>query len=144
MQLQFWQTKPLTAMNEQEWEALCDGCGKCCFRKFISGHGRKEKLYYTRIACNQLNLNTGKCLNYQNRFQLEADCTKLTKENLTEFHWLPLTCAYRLLSEGKPLPDWHPLVSGDPNSVAKHKHLIQNGIHEKDVIDWFDFIIERV
>lgn len=142
MQPQFWQTKSLNSMNEQEWEALCDGCGKCCFRKFISGRGRKEKLYYTRIACNQLDLTTGKCTNYQQRFRIETDCTKLTKANLAEFHWLPDTCAYRLLNEGKPLPAWHPLLTGDPNSVAKYNHLIQNGIHEKDVIDWFDFVIE--
>ncbi|WP_109077515.1 YcgN family cysteine cluster protein [Aggregatibacter kilianii] len=144
MQLEsnFWQHKTLLDMNDAEWEALCDGCGKCCYRKYIDGYGKYERLYYTRIACNLLDLETGKCGNYLQRFELEEDCTKLTKENLSDFDWLPATCAYRLLHEGKPLPSWHPLISGDPNSVKKADILIKYGIHERDVIDWFDFILD--
>ncbi|MFD0965790.1 YcgN family cysteine cluster protein [Seminibacterium arietis] len=138
----FWQTKSLTEMNETEWEALCDGCGKCCYRKFIEGRGKKQRLYFTRIACNLLDLETGKCRNYSQRFKLESDCTKLTIRNLADFKWLPKTCAYRLLYENKPLFDWHPLISGNFNSVKQAGILIDNGIHEDDVIDWFDFIIE--
>ena len=119
----FWQTKSLLEMTESEWEALCDGCGKCCYRKYIQGRGKREKLYYTR-------------------FKIESDCTKLTKKNLPDFGWLPNTCAYRLLYEGKPLPEWHPLISGDPNSVKNAGVLIQDGVHEEDVIDWFEFVIE--
>ena len=107
-------------MTESEWEALCDGCGKCCYRKYIQGRGKREKLYYTRIACNLLDVETGKCRNYPERFKI----------------------AYRLLYEGKPLPEWHPLISGDPNSVKKAGILIQDGVHEEDVIDWFEFVIE--
>lgn len=146
MQLEknFWQYKSLLEMNEAEWEALCDGCGKCCYRKFLEEQqGQREKLYFTRIACNLLNLETGKCGNYSRRFQLEPDCTKLTKENLPDFYWLPETCAYRLLYENKPLFDWHPLISGDPNSVKLAQISIKNGIHEKEVIDWFDFVIDE-
>ena len=138
----FWQKKSLLEMTESEWEALCDGCGKCCYRKYIQGRGKREKLYYTRIACNLLDVETGKCCNYPERFKIESDCTKLTKKNLPDFGWLPNTCAYRLLYEGKPLPKWHPLVSGDPNSVKKAGVLIQDGVHEEDVIDWFEFVIE--
>ena len=138
----FWQTKSLLEMTESEWEALCDGCGKCCYRKYIQGRGKREKLYYTRIACNLLDVKTGKCCNYPERFKIESDCTKLTKKNLPDFGGLPNTCAYRLLYEGKPLPEWHPLVSGDPNSVKKAGVLIQDGVHEEDVIDWFEFVIE--
>ena len=138
----FWQKKSLLEMTESEWEALCDGCGKCCYRKYIQGRGKREKLYYTRIACNLLDVETGKCRNYSERFKIESDCTKLTKKNLPDFGWLPNTCTYRLLYEGKPLPEWHPLVSGDPNSVKKAGILIQDGIHEEDVIDWFEFVIE--
>ncbi|WP_288532766.1 YcgN family cysteine cluster protein [uncultured Haemophilus sp.] len=138
----FWQKKSLLEMTESEWEALCDGCGKCCYRKYIQGRGKSEKLYYTRIACNLLDVETGKCCNYPERFKIESDCTKLTKKNLPDFGWLPNTCAYRLLYEGKPLPKWHPLVSGDPNSVKKAGVLIQDGVHEEDVIDWFEFVIE--
>ena len=119
----FWQTKSLLEMTESEWEALCDGCGKCCYRKYIQGRGKREKLYYKR-------------------FKIESDCTKLTKKNLPDFGWLPNTCAYRLLYEGKPLPEWHPLISGDPNSVKNAGVLIQDGVHEEDVIDWFEFVIE--
>ena len=129
-------------MNEAEWEALCDGCGKCCYRKYIQGHGKRQKLYYTRIACNLLDMKTGKCGNYPERFKLETDCTKLTKKNLPDFHCLPQTCAYRLIYEGKPLPYWHPLISGDPNSVKNAGILIADGVHEKDVIDWFEFVID--
>ncbi|MBN6063107.1 YcgN family cysteine cluster protein [Aggregatibacter actinomycetemcomitans] len=144
MQLEpdFWLHKTLLDMNDAEWEALCDGCGKCCYRKYIDGDGKYERLYYTRIACNLLDLETGKCGQYARRFELEEDCTKLTKENLSDFDWLPATCSYRLLHEGKPLPAWHPLISGDPNSVKKADILIKYGIHERDVIDWFDFILD--
>ena len=89
----FWQHKSLLDMNEAEWEALCDGCGKCCYRKYIQGRGRRERLLYTRIACNLLDTQTGKCRNYPQRFLLESDCTKLTKKNLPDFCWLPKTCA---------------------------------------------------
>ena len=138
----FWQKKSLLGMTESEWEALCDGCGKCCYRKYIQGRGKREKLYYTRIACNLLDVETGKCRNYSERFKIESDCTKLTKKNLPDFGWLPNTCSYRLLYEGKPLPEWHPLISGDPDSVKKAGILIQDGVHEEDIIDWFEFVIE--
>ena len=107
MQLEpnFWQTKSLLEMTQSEWEALCDGCGKCCYRKYIQGRGKRQKLYYTRIACNLLDLETGKCGNYSERFNIETDCTKLTKKNADI--------------------------------------LIKNGIHEHDVIDWFEFIIDE-
>ena len=87
-------------------------------------------------------METGKCCNYPERFKIESDCTKLTKKNLPDFGWLPNTCAYRLLYEGKPLPEWHPLVSGDPDSVKNAGILIPDGVHEEDVIDWFEFVIE--
>lgn len=136
---QFWLHKPLTAMNEAEWEALCDGCGKCCYRKYIQGRGKREKLYYTSVACNLLDLTSGKCSNYPQRFKLETDCTKLTQKNLPQFAWLPKTCAYRLLYEGKPLYDWHPLISGNTETVPK----LGFGIHERDAIDWFQFVIDE-
>ncbi|WP_386686142.1 YcgN family cysteine cluster protein [Lonepinella sp. MS14437] len=140
----FWQQKSLSEMTEFEWESLCDGCGKCCYRKFIEGRGKRERLYYTRIACNLLDLKTGKCGDYCHRFKIEKDCTKLTKKNLPDFKWLPSTCAYRLLYEKKPLFDWHPLISNNPNSVKLAGVMIENGIHERDVIDWFDYIVDDI
>lgn len=138
----FWQEKRLEEMSDSEWEALCDGCGLCCYQKMIDGYGKYERLYYTSIACNQLDLTTHQCQNYSSRFELEPECTKLTKTNLPEFNWLPTTCAYRLLYEGKPLFDWHPLISGSYDTVKLAQIPIQNGIHAKDVIQWFDHIID--
>lgn len=138
----FWEKKSLTEMNSQEWEALCDGCGQCCYHKFMTGKGRRAKVHFTRIACNQLNLSNGKCCNYAQRFQLEPDCIKLTRHNLPEFGWLPPTCAYRLLYENKPLYSWHPLISGRSESVQEANIPIKNGIHEHEVIDWFDYVID--
>lgn len=126
----FYLKKSLDQMNEEEWEALCDGCGKCCLRKYITGKGKKEKLHYTRIACNFLDLESGKCTVYKNRFEINKECTSLTKKNLPDFTWLPLTCAYRLLYEGKPLPEEHPLISKDKDSVKKLQ--IKKPVHEKD------------
>lgn len=140
---QFWQQKSLLEMSDEEWEALCDGCGKCCYRKFIEGRGKRQRLYFTRIACDLLDLETGRCQNYIQRFKLMPDCTKLTKKNLPDFTWLPKTCAYRLLYEGKPLPDWHPLLVGDQSEMHKAKVMITNGIHEQDVIDWFEFVVDE-
>ena len=109
----------------------------------FKGEENAKKLYYTRIACNLLDVETGKCGNYSERFKIETDCTKLTKKNLPDFHWLPDTCAYRLLYEGKTLPEWHPLISGHADSLKNADVLIKNGVHERDVIDWFEFIIDE-
>ncbi|MBQ0050913.1 MAG: YcgN family cysteine cluster protein [Treponema sp.] len=143
MEENFYKTKNLMEMSDEEWEALCDGCGKCCFRKFIEGHGKKTRLYYTCIACDLLDLNTGLCSDYENRFKLNKECTHLTKKNVKEFSWLPDTCAYRLLYEKKELPEWHPLISKDKDSVKKARIQIKNGIHEKDVEDWEDYILNE-
>lgn len=139
----FWLEKSLSEMNDEEWEALCDGCGKCCFHSYYHGRGKREKLYRTRIACNLLDLNSGKCRHYTERFRLEPECTKLTKKNLPSFSWLPQSCAYRLLYEGKTLPEWHPLISGDPHSVQKAGIPIANGVYASEVIDWFEFVIDN-
>lgn len=132
-------------MNEEEWEALCDGCGQCCYRKYIDGYGKDTTLFYTRIACDLLDLKTGLCSDYCGRFKANRECTHLTKKNVADFKWLPQTCAYRLLYEGKELPSWHPLICGktvdkNPEAVAV---LIKDGIHEKDVENWEDYILKE-
>ena len=137
----FYKNKSLFEMSDEEWEALCDGCGKCCYRKFIEGRGKNSKLFFTRIACNFLDLKTGLCSEYENRFKLNKECTHLTKKNVKEFSWLPETCAYRLLYENKPLPQWHPLVSGNKNSVREAGICIEDAVHEKDAGDWEDYIL---
>ena len=111
----FWQNKTLSEMSPIEWESLCDGCAKCCLHK-IEDEDNGE-IFYTDVACNQLDLDSCQCKNFSKRTDLVDDCIELTKEKLASLKWLPQSCAYRLLDEGKDLHWWHPLVSGDPNSV---------------------------
>lgn len=139
----FYKIKELSQMNEEEWEALCDGCGNCCFQKIITGYGKHEKVHFTRIACNLLDLKTGKCSNYCNRFALAKNCVRLTKKNVGMCDWLPETCAYRLLYYKRPLPAWHPLITGRRESVMEAGIPITGGVHESDVDeeDWKDYEI---
>ncbi len=114
----FWETKSLAVMNKLEWESLCDGCAKCCVHKLeVEETG---DIHYTCVACRLLDVNTCRCTNYQNRHELVPDCAALSADHPEHFEWMPETCAYRLLHEGKPLPEWHPLITGDPSSVHAH------------------------
>lgn len=110
----FWRTKTLSQMSSQEWESLCDGCGQCCLHKLAVPDGPALK---TDVACRLLNTDSCRCTNYTYRKKLVHDCVTLTPENVPTLRWLPRTCAYRLIAEGQDLPSWHPLVSGDPESV---------------------------
>lgn len=112
----FWETTPLNAMTAEQWESLCDGCGKCCLEKFEEEE--TERMVYSRVACTLLDLDTCRCKDYPNRASQVSDCVTLTLEELDPPNWLPATCAYRRLAEGRPLPRWHPLITGDPGSVA--------------------------
>ena len=105
----FWETLPLTRLTRPEWEALCDGCGKCCLNKLMT---EDDEVLYTNVACRLLDGETVRCTRYDDRFRLVPDCVRLTPETVSKLKWLPETCAYRLLNEGQDLPDWHPLVSG--------------------------------
>ncbi len=112
----FWRAKPLSELSLQEWESLCDGCGRCCLEKledFETG-----AISYTEVACPQLNPDTCRCANYAERHRYVPDCVPLSPANIQDLKWMPSTCAYRLLAEGKDLYDWHPLISGDPGTVA--------------------------
>ncbi|MFL0801657.1 MAG: YcgN family cysteine cluster protein [Agarilytica sp.] len=111
----FWQTKALTEMSRDEWESLCDGCAKCCLHKLEDED--TGEVYYTDVVCRYMDEETCSCTDYQNRSTLVPNCITLTPENVFEHDWLPQTCAYRLLAEGKSLYDWHPLVSGSSESV---------------------------
>ena len=102
-------------MSKQEWESLCDGCARCCLHKLEDED--TDEVYYTDIHCRYLDKNDCSCTVYQTRNEKVPECIWLTPEQAHSFHWLPDTCAYRLVAEGKPLYDWHPLISGDPNSV---------------------------
>jgi uncharacterized cysteine cluster protein YcgN (CxxCxxCC family) len=137
----FWKRKKLTQMTRAEWESLCDGCGKCCLHKiedFLSG-----EISYTNVACRLLDTKTCRCKDYANRTKKVPDCVALTAKNISELHWMPSTCAYRLLAEGKDLPDWHPLVSGDPKTVEKAGMSIKGRVVEEDEVqDVEDYIVE--
>jgi len=112
----FWQRKPLEQMTDSEWESLCDGCGKCCLNKLeeIEGDGRT---FYTDVGCRLLDGQTCRCGDYAHRLEQVDDCVRLTPESLKEINWLPPSCAYVRLAEGKDLYWWHHLVSGDPETV---------------------------
>ena len=113
--VRFWETTPLDKLDRGQWEALCDGCGKCCIHKLEDDE--TGELYPTNVACRLLDRRTARCSDYRNRFAYVPDCVRLTPAKLGQIDWLPPTCAYRLIDEGKPLPDWHHLITGDPESV---------------------------
>jgi uncharacterized cysteine cluster protein YcgN (CxxCxxCC family) len=113
----FWRTKALGEMTRAEWESLCDGCGRCCLHKLRDED--TEALSFTNVACRLLDVKTGRCSDYANRRRRVPDCVQLTPAKLATVDWLPPSCAYRLLGEGKDLFPWHPLISGRAESVAE-------------------------
>jgi len=143
---QFWQLKLLSEMSAGEWESLCDGCGRCCL---IRLEDIDTGEYHTTKACCELfDAETSRCTRYLKRHDLVTDCVKISHMNISNLEWMPSTCAYRLLAEGKELYDWHPLVSGDPESVHKagisvrSRVIPENEIDEEDlpdyIVKWFD------
>ncbi len=121
----YWRRKTLTQMNEREWEALCDRCGKCCVISIEDTDS--GKLYLTDVSCNLFDTKACGCGDYANRKQYVPDCVKLTPRNVPKLDWLPQTCAYRLVAEGNDLYWWHPLISGDPETV----HIAQASVRNK-------------
>jgi len=111
----FWKTKRLSEMTQAEWESLCDGCGRCCLHKLR--YEETGELAFTNVACRLLDLNTCRCGDYARRREHVPDCVHLNPHALEENDWLPPSCAYRRLAEGRDLAGWHPLVSGDPETV---------------------------
>ncbi len=136
----FWKTKSLNDLTQGEWESLCDGCGKCCLNKLIND---VDELFFTDVACRLLDLGSCRCGNYAERKKHVPDCQVLTPENISEFRWLPFTCAYRLVAEGKDLAGWHPLVSGDPESVHRAGISIRGrAFSEDEILDLENRIVE--
>ena len=111
----FWKSKPLEAMSPDEWESLCDGCARCCLVKLEDEDS--GEIAYTDVGCTLLDGRSCRCRDYANRQAAIADCVRLTPQSVRTLSWLPPTCAYRLLAAGEDLYWWHPLVSGDPESV---------------------------
>ena len=126
-----WLTKPLSELNAQQWESLCDSCGKCCMAKLQDED--THKIYSTNIACKYLDLNTCRCTDYKNRTINVPTCHVISMEKPEQFEWLPETCAYRLRLLNKPLPKWHHLISGDSESVHQANFSVRNKcVSEKD------------
>ena len=134
----FWKTKTLAEMSRTEWEQLCDGCGRCCLNK-LEDEDTGEFLY-TRAACKLLDLKTCRCSDYENRASRVPGCVTLTPENVPRLGWLPATCAYRLLDEGKPLAWWHPLVSGRKETVVEAGIDVSSSAYSEDGITVDDLV----
>ncbi|MEL7115093.1 MAG: YcgN family cysteine cluster protein [Pseudomonadota bacterium] len=142
----YWQHVPLKNMTPREWEALCDGCGKCCLNKLEDED--TQEVAFTRIACKLLDDETCRCSQYEIRKSIVHECVVLTPKNIGDIaYWMPETCAYRLLYEGKPLYDWHPLISGDPETVhdagvsVRGRTVPEFEVPEED---WEDYIVEEM
>jgi uncharacterized cysteine cluster protein YcgN (CxxCxxCC family) len=115
MKDEYWKRKSLSEMTTEEWDGLCDGCALCCMHKVEDEE--TGEVFYTDLACRLLDLDTCRCTDYANRAREVAECFVLSVDKPEMFAWLPATCAYRRLDNGQDLPDWHPLITGDPKSV---------------------------
>lgn len=141
----FWQRKSLLEMSASEWESLCDGCGKCCLQKLEDADD--GMVYYTNVVCQYMTEDC-RCSQYDRRHELVPNCVWLKPVDIDQFFWLPSTCAYRLLAEGKDLPAWHPLVSGDSelihavNVSIKHMELIADDQIPEE--EWQDHVIDNL
>lgn len=153
----FWETKTLEQMTDAEWESLCDGCAKCCLHKFIEDDEVEEaaptdtckegeEIHYTNIACSLLNSKTCACTRYAERTELVPDCVKLTKQNLKDIFFMPPSCSYRRLQEGRGLPSWHPLLNKGKKAKMHQAGMSVRGktVFETDVdLDNFEDYIAR-
>ncbi len=139
--MRFWETKTLAEMTTEQWESLCDGCGQCCLHKLEDED--TGELAFTSVCCDLIDLDTCRCTRYSERCTLVPECLDLKQHDFAEYNWLPATCAYRLLTDGKPLPEWHPLITGNPDSVKQAGASISSyATKESQVDDLEDYIIE--
>ena len=132
-EIPFWTQKALTELTNDEWELLCDGCGKCCVLKLEDIE--TEAVYYTDVACKMLDCQTGRCRDYERRKQHVPDCILLTPKTIEQLAWMPKTCAYRLVYEGQNLPDWHPLISGSTDTVMKAGHSVAGQVLQEGSVE---------
>ena len=128
----FWETKNLIDMNENEWESLCDKCGKCCVIKLEDFD--TQEVHYTNVSCKLLCEKSASCKDYENRKSIVPDCIILSPDNLKDLKWMPETCAYKLLDEGKNLPYWHPLLSGNDKEIVNSGNSVKNRVTNENEI----------
>ncbi len=141
----FWKTITLEQMNAAEWESLCDGCGKCC-RSKLEDEDTGE-IYFTSIGCRLFDAGTCRCRDYRNRLKVVPDCVRLTPQNVRTISWLPSTCAYRLVAEDRDLFSWHPLVSGNPDTVHEAGISVRGRVtasedEMEDPEDYFEHMLD--
>jgi uncharacterized cysteine cluster protein YcgN (CxxCxxCC family) len=139
----FWEDVPLDKLDRAQWEALCDGCGKCCLHKLEDED--TGELAATNVSCRLLDRETARCSDYRNRRAYVPDCVRLTARAVQRgIAWLPSTCAYRLRGEGLPLPDWHYLVCGDAEAVHRAGESVRGWtVSEENAGDWEHHLIDR-
>jgi uncharacterized cysteine cluster protein YcgN (CxxCxxCC family) len=132
----FWRRKSLLEMTNSEWESLCDGCGRCCLVK-LEDADDSARTYFTDVGCRLLDGETCRCRDYAHRTDKVKDCVRLTPRNVKKIVWLPPTCAYRRLADGHDLYWWHPLVSGDPETVHQAGISVRGrvGAHEDEIAE---------
>jgi uncharacterized cysteine cluster protein YcgN (CxxCxxCC family) len=139
----FWKKKPLSKLSREEWESLCDGCGKCCLQKLEDED--TGDVYFTNVVCDLLDLECNRCTRYGERSVLVPNCVTLTLDDLLDPYYLPSTCAYRLLAEGQELPEWHPLVSGDSETVEHSGNSIRGRVVvESEADNWEHHLIDWI
>ena len=139
----FWEDTPLDKLDRAQWEALCDGCGKCCIHKLEDEE--TGELIATNVACRLLDRRAGRCSDYRHRHAYVSECVRLNARNVHEIDWLPSTCAYRLRAAGEPLPDWHYLVCGDPEAVHRAGQSTRGWtISEDDAGDLEHHMVDRI
>jgi uncharacterized cysteine cluster protein YcgN (CxxCxxCC family) len=138
----YWETKALEEMTAREWESLCDGCGLCCLIRLEDED--TGAITPTRVACTLFDDQTCRCSNYRRRHRHVSDCVKLTPHNIGTLPWMPPSCAYRRLHEGKPLPQWHPLITGDPQSVHLAGVSVRGQTISEDVLEFPEDAVDHL
>ncbi|AOV17487.1 hypothetical protein BJI67_10820 [Acidihalobacter aeolianus] len=141
LRVEFWRRIPLAQMTAEEWEAVCDGCGRCCLHKLQDED--TGELFFTDVACHLLDAQACQCRDYTHRRRVVPDCIELTLRDLQNFDWLPATCAYRLLAAGQTLPEWHHLECGDREAVHRAGISVRGRcVSEREVDDIEERIVE--